>query len=61
MNTSFYFLLVYLVCLFNINAEPLIRISQGILDGTVQLSKNGRRYAAFLGIPYAKPPVGDLR
>lgn len=60
MDTLFYLLfLLQLLSVFN--ADPLVRISQGILDGTNELSKNGRKYSAFLGIPYAKPPVGSRR
>lgn len=33
----------------------------GILKGTTMLSRNGRKFKAFMGVPYAKPPVGMLR
>ncbi|XP_043467739.1 esterase FE4-like [Leptopilina heterotoma] len=59
MNSIFYLLFLYFV--FKINAEPLVKISKGILDGTTEISKNGRKYSAFLGIRYAKAPVGNLR
>ncbi|XP_033228894.1 uncharacterized protein LOC117180506 [Belonocnema kinseyi] len=38
-----------------------VRISQGMLNGTIRESRSGRRYSAFLGIPYGQPPTGKLR
>jgi carboxylesterase type B len=38
-----------------------VRIVQGALQGKVMTSRKGRRIHAFQGIPYAEPPVGDLR
>ncbi len=38
-----------------------ITVEQGKLKGKVFESRNGTKYYGFLGIPYAKPPVGDLR
>lgn len=35
--------------------------SLGQIRGSVMHSGTGRKIAAFRGIPYAKPPVGDLR
>lgn len=37
-------------------AEPTVRTTEGPVQGAV---KNG--ISVFLGIPYAAPPVGDLR
>lgn len=33
----------------------------GFLKGTTMLSRNGRKFKAFMGVPYAQPPVGMLR
>ncbi|XP_013167377.1 PREDICTED: juvenile hormone esterase-like [Papilio xuthus] len=38
-----------------------ITIRQGILKGGEVKTDSGFEYYEFLGIPYAKPPVGDLR
>ncbi|CAG7828561.1 unnamed protein product [Allacma fusca] len=41
---------------------PLVRIpSQGRLRGTILKSRRGRDYYAFYKVPYAAPPVGELR
>ncbi|XP_053606297.1 juvenile hormone esterase-like [Plodia interpunctella] len=36
-------------------------ISQGKLRGGICKTENGFQYYEFLGIPYAKPPIGELR
>lgn len=33
----------------------------GNVEGTTLTARNGRPFEAYYGIPYAKPPVGDLR
>jgi hypothetical protein len=40
---------------------PTVTVQQGTLQGTNFKTVWGKEYLAFLGIPYAKPPVGDLR
>jgi len=41
--------------------RPLVETKLGKVEGVWQTSAKGLKYAAFMGIPYAKPPVGDLR
>lgn len=43
-------------------AESLkVRIDDGKIIGRYMTSISGRTIRAFLGIPYAAPPIGDLR
>lgn len=38
-----------------------VNVEQGKLRGCQLETDNGFSYNGFLGIPYAKPPVGNLR
>jgi len=40
---------------------PVVETSYGKLTGISGHSRNGREYFGYLGIPYAQPPVGQLR
>ncbi|XP_044585589.1 venom carboxylesterase-6-like [Cotesia glomerata] len=40
---------------------PRFETPMGGIRGFYDYSEHGRKYMAFEGIPYAKPPVGDLR
>ncbi|KAF2904191.1 hypothetical protein ILUMI_01983 [Ignelater luminosus] len=40
---------------------PLVETTLGKVRGYYLHSYGGRKFAAFEGIPYAKPPIGDLR
>jgi len=42
-------------------SETRIQVAEGKLKGAVVHGCNNVRYFAFRGIPYAKPPVGELR
>ena len=41
--------------------SPLVTIDDGEVMGTVKISRNKSDFAAFMGMPFAKPPLGDLR
>lgn len=41
--------------------KPIVKTNSGRLLGSLENSIEGFKYYAFKGIPYAKPPVGDLR
>ncbi|XP_024893444.1 esterase E4-like isoform X2 [Temnothorax curvispinosus] len=43
------------------NKKVDVHIHEGRLIGTVEEDGYGGRYFAFRGIPYAKPPIGELR
>ncbi|XP_031345692.1 esterase FE4-like [Photinus pyralis] len=53
------FVIVFIPCCKS--TFPSIEIKQGILNGKFMRARNGKEFSAFLGIPYAKPPVKDLR
>ena len=40
---------------------PIVSIKHRTLKGKFMTSLSGRNFAAFQGIPYAKPPIGKLR
>lgn len=42
-------------------SEPIATTTQGQLKGITDTDLNGETYYKFMGIPYAKPPVGPLR
>uniref|UniRef100_A0A0C9Q317 Carboxylic ester hydrolase n=1 Tax=Fopius arisanus TaxID=64838 RepID=A0A0C9Q317_9HYME len=52
-------LLLLWTCL--ILAGPRVKIRNGRLEGSIMRSRKGRDIFAFRGIPYARPPVGELR
>lgn len=41
--------------------DPVVTVKQGVLRGVETVSVTGGSYLSFKGIPYAAPPVGDLR
>jgi hypothetical protein len=40
---------------------PQVTVKQGELQGHYLTSRKGRRFAGFQGVPYAKPPLGEMR
>lgn len=55
------FFALFILSLFYKLIAKEIKIKQGLLRGFKQYSRNGTEYHAFLGIPYAEPPNGNLR
>jgi para-nitrobenzyl esterase len=56
-----YFFIIAASCVLPTTGSPItstIAISDGVVHGT---PRDGNGIASFLGIPYAAPPVGDLR
>lgn len=39
----------------------VVTITEGKIRGKTMLNRHGRKFYAFLSIPYAMPPVGELR
>ncbi|XP_063991353.1 uncharacterized protein LOC135169897 [Diachasmimorpha longicaudata] len=49
------------LCIIIVSCTPRVTITNGTLVGSILQSRKGRNFTAFRGIPYARPPVGDLR
>ncbi len=46
----------------NVSAPgPVIELSTGKVQGLISISRDGREFHDFRGLPYAEAPVGDLR
>lgn len=43
------------------NDDIIVQINQGLIRGSIFKSRNGRDIQVFQGIPYAKPPIDNLR
>lgn len=63
------FVITTVLCLFSgtsvahsrIQYDPMVVTPLGTLQGYRMMSRGGRKFLAFSGVPYAKPPLGDLR
>lgn len=51
----------FLFCLSGSDERPEVHTSLGKLQGVWMTSELGSRYAAYLGVPFAQPPLGKLR
>ncbi|XP_020293908.1 esterase E4-like [Pseudomyrmex gracilis] len=46
---------------FRIMERPIVTVKQGKLQGIIEENLLGSHYLSFKGIPFAAPPVGELR
>jgi carboxylesterase type B len=60
-NIMRYELALLLTTIATALADDLVAINHGSLKGHRLTSSKGREIFAFQGVPYAKPPVGELR
>lgn len=42
-------------------SDPVVDTKQGKVKGKVSKNDNGVQFYSFKGMPFAKPPVGELR
>ncbi|KAF5307862.1 hypothetical protein FQR65_LT06594 [Abscondita terminalis] len=59
-------LFLLFVVLIHVNTNdlengPEVTVDQGKIKGKFWFSRQGKKFSAFLSIPYAEPPIGDLR
>ncbi|XP_014257087.1 venom carboxylesterase-6-like [Cimex lectularius] len=54
-------IIVLLTCLLCGVSAQVVETRLGKIQGTSLISRSGKEYLAFFSIPYAKPPIGDLR
>lgn len=45
----------------DVNSNTIVHISSGDIQGSINKTWTNKEYMQFRGIPYAEPPVGDLR
>ena len=57
----FSILILYNFCEARTSENLKVRIDDGKIIGRYMTSISGRGIRAFLGLPYASPPVGELR
>ena len=53
-------LLQAIFCLRVLSADPIVNTTKGQIRGVTK-TVNGENVSVFLGVPYAKPPTGNLR
>ena len=41
--------------------SPIVETSNGKLKGKISTSRDGRNYFEFVGVRYARPPIGEFR
>lgn len=61
MNSRREFLLLFRLFVIKAAFAAIVDVEEGRIEGTQLISRLGVSYDAFLGIPYAEPPLNDLR
>lgn len=44
-----------------VSCDPVVKTTKGVIRGQILKSRDARDFYSFTGIPYAKPPVDELR
>lgn len=55
------FLIGAVLCNCALAASPIVKIKNGTLEGTIMKTRNNRNIIGFRGVPYALPPIKELR
>ncbi|XP_044018144.1 venom carboxylesterase-6-like [Aphidius gifuensis] len=55
------FLIGAVLCNCALAASPIVRIKNGTLEGAIMKTRNNRNIIGFRGVPYALPPLDELR
>ncbi len=55
------FAVVFVLFFFDLGDSVQVSTKNGILEGKVEKSRGGREFFSFYRVPYAEPPIGDLR
>lgn len=58
---TFIFVKLILICVVSNVKQPVVETPLGEVSGYFMKTRGGRQISAFTSIPYAVPPVGDLR
>lgn len=61
MNFEKYICAFALIFSFGKSYSEIVKVENGYLSSCESMSKNGREFLEFQGIPFASPPVGKLR
>lgn len=54
-------LVIFTVLLNLALCQVELKIKKGAIEGQILESRDGRPYYSYTGVPYAKPPIGQLR
>lgn len=48
-------------CVILVSSTVYLPTRLGVVKGTTMLSRQGRKFDAYMSIPYARPPIEELR